>query len=68
MAKKKLQFIHPEIHDFRQPVIVPMFFIERLYKEKHIKKQTYLEAKKGHPIEAVGYRVVAQPIIKVSSK
>ena len=62
--RSKYTFIHKDIHDFRKPIEVDPFYVERLRKNKEISKKVYEQAKRGEEIVAIGYRL----IMKLPSK
>lgn len=66
--RSKYTFIHKDIHDFRKPIEVDPFYIERLFKTKEISKRAYNKAKKGEEIVAIGYRLVMKLPINTKRK
>lgn len=63
--RSKYTFIHKDIHDFRRPIEVDPFYVERLRKTKEITKKEYEQAKKGQEIIAMGYRLVMKLPTKI---
>lgn len=66
--RSKYTFIHKDIHDFRKPIEVDPFYIERLRKNKEISKRAYEKAKSGQEIVAIGYRLVMKLPVRTKRK
>ncbi len=68
MQQTKLTFIHREIHDYRQPVVVPVHYIRQLRKLGEISVQEKKAALAGEVINVMGYRIVADKKLKTNGK
>ena len=68
MGHAKLTFIHKEIHDYRQPIIVPKGFIKTLRAKKEISVEDKRKALQGEVIEVLGYRIACDKKIAVNTK
>ena len=63
---KRHTFIHPEIHDFRRPVIIPAAWLDVLVQNKTITKKTRAKALNGEEIDALGYRMIVSKQLPIN--
>ena len=66
MRREKLTFIYRDIHDFRQPIVVPPQYIRQLRKLGEISVEEKRQALRGEAINVLGYRMIADK--KLSTK